>query len=212
MCSLWWKRDRTTTWSIVQVCSMPKTKLNCNQSDRVQSMMKIRKDNDVIDCISAISAEIGTWLSWSIGQDAMYHKNHIGQRRDRSYSYDLHRIRYWTIKTDQIVCGLWQRQDRAMTWQIILVCSMLKTKLNYHDQFGKAWSTMKSKQENDVIGHTSAVYAKIETKLSLLIGQDAVYHKNQIGQWCDQSYKCDLCRIRYWTIKTDKTMCGLWWR
>ena len=41
---------------------------------------------------------------------------------------------------------------------------------------------MKSKQENDVIGHTSVVYAKIETKLSLLIGQDAVYHKNQIGQ------------------------------
>ena len=39
-------------------------------------------------------------------------------------------------------------------------------KLNFHDQSNKVWSMTKSKQENDLIDYTSAVYIEIETKLS----------------------------------------------
>ena len=41
---------------------------------------------------------------------------------------------------------------------------------------------MKSKQDNDVIDGIGAVYAEIETKLSYLIGHNAVYHENQTGE------------------------------
>lgn len=55
----------------------------------------------------------------------------------------------------------------------------------------------KTRQDNDVIDHTSVVYVKNETKLSLSIklgvdidGSD----KNQIGQLRDLSYICVLCQ------------------
>ena len=46
---------------IVQVCSTPKRKLNyCDRFDRVPSMMKTIQDNNVIDRIGVVYAEIGT--------------------------------------------------------------------------------------------------------------------------------------------------------
>ena len=43
---------------------------------------------------------------------------------------------------------------------------MPKMKLNCYDRSKKVLSMMKTRQDNDVIDHTSAVYAKIITKLS----------------------------------------------
>ena len=49
---------------IIHICSMLKTKLNCHiQFDRVWSMTKTRKDNDVADRTSAVYAEIRSELS-----------------------------------------------------------------------------------------------------------------------------------------------------
>ena len=70
-------------------------------------------------------------------------------------------------------------------------------KLNYHDQFDQVWSIMKTRQDNYVTDQTGAIYAEIETKLSLLIKQDAVYHKKLRGQRCDRLYRCDIHRIQY---------------
>lgn len=57
-CNLWWKSHRTTTWSIVYVWYMLKMTLSIHdQSDRVQSVMKTRHDNDVIDCIGQVYAK-----------------------------------------------------------------------------------------------------------------------------------------------------------
>ena len=41
---------------------------------------------------------------------------------------------------------------------------------------------MKTRQENDVIDRTSRFYAETNIELSRLIGSDANYDKNQIGQ------------------------------
>ena len=64
VCGLWQIQDRTTMWLIVQVCSMPRTKLNCyDQSNEVRSMMKTRHDNNVTDCIGSVYAKIGIKLT-----------------------------------------------------------------------------------------------------------------------------------------------------
>ena len=85
--SLWWKWDRTITWSIVQVYSMPKMKLNGhNWFDRVRSMTKTRKNNNVSDCTGTVYTEIRIELSWLIGEDMVYHKNQTGQRCDQHTS------------------------------------------------------------------------------------------------------------------------------
>ena len=39
---------------------------------------------------------------------------------------------------------------------------------------------MKSKQDNDVIDGIGAVYVEIKTKLSYLIGHNAVYHETRL--------------------------------
>ena len=51
---------------------------------------------------------------------------------------------------------------------------------------------MKIKQDNNVINRTGAVYVENKTKLLWLIGLGVIYDKNQIRQWCDWSYKCDI--------------------
>ena len=65
-----------------------------DQSDGVQSMMKTRHDNDVIDHIGAIYTEIGTELWWSIIQDVVNHEKETGQRCDQSYWCELRIIQY----------------------------------------------------------------------------------------------------------------------
>ena len=46
---------------------------------------------------------------------------------------------------------------------------MPKIELNSYYQFNEVWFMMKAKQDNDLTDRTSAVYAKIKTKLSWLI-------------------------------------------
>lgn len=55
----------------------------------------------------------------------------------------------------------------------------------------------KTIHDNDVTGHIGEVDAENRTELSRPIEKVVVYHKNHIGQRCDQSYKCDICIIPY---------------
>lgn len=42
---------------------------------------------------------------------------------------------------------------------------MSKTKLNYYDQTDRVRTVTKTRQDNDMIDHIGAVYAKIKTEL-----------------------------------------------
>ena len=53
---------------------------------------------------------------------------------------------------------------------------------------------MKTRQDNDMTKHTSAVYAENVTELLCPIKLSAVYDENQIGQKCDLLYRCNLRR------------------
>lgn len=55
---------------------------------------------------------------------------------------------------------------------------MPKLKLNYQDLSDQVLSMMKTKKDNDVIDHTSAIYAKTETELSWVIRSSVVCDKN----------------------------------
>ena len=59
---------------------------------------------------------------------------------------------------------------------------MPKTKLNCHDRFDRVWSMTQTRQDNNVIDRTSAVYVENEIELSWSIKQSMVYEKNEIGQ------------------------------
>ena len=165
MCDLWWRRDRTMTWPIIQVHSMPKKKLNCHErSDNVWSMKKNRKDNDMTDCTSEVYAEIGIELSWLIGHDVIYHKKQIWQRLDWSYRCELCKIQCRIVVTDPIMCGLWWRWNRTTTWSIVQVCSMPKTKLNYHNWSNSVYDEHQIEQH--VTNCTTMINAEIRTEMS----------------------------------------------
>ena len=51
---------------------------------------------------------------------------------------------------------------------------------------------MKTTQDNNVINHLGAFYIENNIELSWLIGFGAIYDENQIRQWCDRLYRCDL--------------------
>ena len=68
---------------------------------------------------------------------------------------------------------------------------------------------IKTKQDNDMIVRMGTAYVKNKTKLSWPIRRNVVCDKNQIGQWCDRTYICDLWQKRYWTVVIDY---GLWWK
>lgn len=57
------------------------------------------------NCKGVISIEYNTKLLTMIEQFVVYDEDEIRQRGDR-YTQDLRKIRYCTITTDQIVCGL----------------------------------------------------------------------------------------------------------
>lgn len=62
---------------------MPKSKLNYDyRSSKMQSIMKSKHDNDVIDRTSVISVKYDTKLSRPNRQCAIYDEDEIGQRRD----------------------------------------------------------------------------------------------------------------------------------
>ena len=132
----------------------------------------------------------------------VYHEKHIVQWYDRSHRCDLCKIRYWTIKTCQIVYSLWRRRERTMTWSIVQVRFTQKIKINYHDRSNRVWSIAKTRQDNDMIDGIDVVYVKIRIELSWPIIQGAAYHKKQIGEWRDLSYRCDLFKKWYWPIKS----------
>ena len=57
-----------------------------------------------------------------------------------------------------------------MMWSIVHVNSTPKKKMNYYDQFNGVQSITETRQNNDVTEHIGAVYVKIRTELSWLIG------------------------------------------
>lgn len=85
---------------------------------------------------------------------------------------------------------------------------------------------MKTRQNNDAIDHTGAVYVEIGTEQSWAIGQNAiimkirqendvndctseVYDKNDIGLRHDWLYRCGLRQNHNWTAMTDRIGYGL---
>lgn len=69
---------------------MSKSKLNFHDRlDRIQYMMKNKKNNNLIDLIGVISVKCNTELSRSIGQCALYDKNETRQQHDQSYRSSL---------------------------------------------------------------------------------------------------------------------------
>ena len=145
-CSLWWKLDRTTTSSIIQMWYIPKIKLSCrDQLDKVRSVMKTKWDNDMIDWIGVVYDKNKIELSWSIRPGVICDNNKTRQWRDQMHKCNLRRNRYWTVMTDQTECHLWWKPYRTMTWPIVKVCSMPKTILDYHDRSDWVLSVMKTK-------------------------------------------------------------------
>lgn len=51
---------------------------------------------------------------------------------------------------------------------------------------------LKTRQDNNVTDHISLVYTETKIELSGPIWSSSVYDENQIGQWYDRSYRCDL--------------------
>ena len=68
----------------------------------------------------------------------------------------------------------------------------------------RVWFVTKTRQDNDVIEGTSAVYAENDNELSWPMGLGVIYDKNKGGQWCDRLYRYYLCQKRYWTFMTDR--------
>lgn len=66
----------------------------------MQSVMKSRQDNDMIDCTGAVYDDNDTKLSWPIGSCANSDENKIEQLHDWSYRCGLHWKWNWTIMTD----------------------------------------------------------------------------------------------------------------
>ena len=73
----------------------------CDQSNRVQSMMKTRQDNEVIDYKGIVYVKNEVKLSWLIELSAVYDENQTRQWCDQSYRCDLLQKRYWTVMFDQ---------------------------------------------------------------------------------------------------------------
>ena len=88
-------------------------------SDCVRFVTKTRDDNDMIDHISLVYAEIETELLWPIWPCAICDEKQTGKWCDRLYRCCLHQKQNWVILIDQIECGLWQKLDMIMIWPII---------------------------------------------------------------------------------------------
>ena len=71
---------------------------------------------------------------------------------------------------------------------------------------------METRQDNDMIDYTDAIYAQNEIELLGPIWSGAVYDENQIRLRCDQSYRCGLHLKWNWVVMTDWTEFHLWWK
>ena len=102
-----------------------KSKLSCQDLlNRVRSLMKTRRDNDMIDCIGAVYANNKTGLLWPIKlgvvcdknndvtgcRDVMYAKNDIelSWPIKPSVVYDENQTRQWRDRSYS--CGLHRKQ------------------------------------------------------------------------------------------------------
>ena len=138
---------------------MMKTKLNCRDwLDRVWFVMKTKQDNNVANGIGVVYAKNNTKKLEPIKSGVVHYENHTGQWCDRSYSYGLCQKRKWTNMTDRIGCDLWWKPDKIITWLIIQVQYIMKMKLNCHDRLDQVRPVIKTRQDNDMIDCTSAVY------------------------------------------------------
>lgn len=66
----------------------------------MQSVMKSRQDNDMIDCTGVVYDNNDIKLSWPIGSYVNSDENKIGQLHDWSYRCSLHWKWNWTVMTD----------------------------------------------------------------------------------------------------------------
>lgn len=83
-------------------------------------------------------------------------------------------------------CSLWWNQTGQ--W-CELVWSTPKTKLRCCDWLDLVRSVIKTRQDNNMIDRIGMIYVEDETKLLWLMGLGVIYYENQMGQWCDQSYR-----------------------
>ena len=127
-CQLWRKLDRTRTWLMVWMQSIPKMK-----KARCQLWRKLDRPNYFTNRTDVVYIKYETELSWPIESGTICDENQIEQQRELWYRYGLRQKRYQTIMTDQTRCSLWWKLDRTMTWSIIQVWSTSKTILNYLD-------------------------------------------------------------------------------
>ena len=103
--------------------------------------------------------------------------------------YAKNKIKNWVTMIDQTGYGLRWKPKWKTTWSIVQVRSMPKMKLSYHELSDQVWFVTKTRQNKDVIDHTSTVYVENETELSWSIRPGAIYYENEIEQWRDWSYK-----------------------
>ena len=187
----------------------------CGRSKLVWHAMKTRQGSDVSNHIGLVYVESDNELSGPIwlsqwrkpDRTRRYQSNRCGlgqkqnwvvmtnwsgevcdenktrQWRNWTDRCDLHWKWYWTIVKMCVVSD--ENYKKNMTWSIIQVRSMSKTKLSCHDRSDRVSSVTKTKQVNNMIDCTSAVYAKNDTELLRQIGSVVDYDKNQIGKQRD---------------------------
>lgn len=115
-CGMLPKPNKTMTWSTIQVRFTLKKKLSYHdQLDLVQSMTKIKEDNDVIDHIGLVYSKTKTKLLSPILLGDVCDENQIGQWLDRSYRYYLRQKWYWVVMIDWIECDLWRKPYKTIT-------------------------------------------------------------------------------------------------
>ena len=76
----------------------------------MQSLIKTRHDNDMIDNIGMVYSEIETELSWPFGLGVECNENHIGQRPERFYKCNLRQKLYWIVGTYWTGCNLYENK------------------------------------------------------------------------------------------------------
>ena len=156
---LWQSSGKTTMWVILQVRSTPKLELNCyDWLDKMRSITKTRRDNNVTDCKGVISVKYDTELSRLIGQCAVYDEDETGQWLDRSYKLALHWK--WNLNYHDWSDRVWSmiKPNWTMMWRIIQVGSTPKSELNCHYRSNMMRSITKSRHDNEVMDRTSVIF------------------------------------------------------
>ena len=80
---------------------------------------------------------------------------------------------------DQTRCGMWRKLDKTMTWPIVMVWSMSKTKLTTHNYHDRSYIAVCGKNDTELLW-------------SIRLGVDS--DENQIRHLCDWLYIFGLCK------------------